>query len=230
MAQYGKHSKLVTSNKATSTSWKSCTTTRKRRIWQTRRVRFSRSREGRNMETHCPAYSSTPLSKCLWKTTLLDGRRKEEWAFDWKTKPKTALHIYALPTMCCCLLPRWNSCKKMLSEFNRSTEEVGLKIHPRKTKILRNREVPIDDIKVEVLSKEETMKYLGQLITFQQQKTKEIKNLIRAAWTSVQKYRQELTSRHYSLQHRLQLFNMVITPTVNRWRSRYSRHGRRRLD
>ena len=75
--------------------------------------------------------------------------------------------------------------------------------------------VQIDDIKVEVLSKEESTMYLGQLITFQQQETKEIKNGIRAAWASFQEYRQEVTSRHCRLQHRLQLFNMVFTPKMN---------------
>ena len=111
--------------------------------------------------------------------------------------------------------------QKMLSEFKKSTPKVFLKIHPGKTKILsnqssnRNKKVQIDDIQVEVLLKEESTKYLGQLITFQQQETKEIKNGIRAAWASFQEYRQEVTSRHHRLQHRLQLFNMVFTPTMN---------------
>ena len=34
------------------------------------------------------------------------------------------------------------------------------------------------------------MRYLGQLITFQQQETTEIKNRIRAAWATFHKYRQ----------------------------------------
>ena len=78
--------------------------------------------------------------------------------------------------------------QKMLCDFKRSTEKVGLKIHPGKTKILSNqssnsrKEFEIDNMKVEILTKEESTNYLGQAITFQQQETTEIKNRIRAAW------------------------------------------------
>ena len=51
--------------------------------------------------------------------------------------------------------------------------------------------------------------------SFQQQETVEIKNRIRAAWASFYRYKQELTSISYLLQHRLRLFNMVITPTLS---------------
>ena len=67
----------------------------------------------------------------------------------------------------------------------------------------------INNIKVEMLTKEESTKYLGQMATFHQQET------LGAAWAAFYKYRQELTSESYSLQHRLRLFNMVITPTMN---------------
>ena len=74
--------------------------------------------------------------------------------------------------------------QKMLCEFKQSTEKVGLRIHPGKTKILSNqssnirKEIEIDDIKVEILTREESTKYLGQMITFQQQETTEIRNRI----------------------------------------------------
>ena len=72
----------------------------------------------------------------------------------------------------------------------------------------------IDDIKIEILTRSESVKYLGQLITFQQQETTEIKNRIRAAWATFHKYRQELTSKNYMLKHRLRLFDAAITPTI----------------
>ena len=45
------------------------------------------------------------------------------------------------------------------------------------------KEIEIDDIKVEILTREEeeSTKYLGQMITFQQQETTEIRSRIRAA-------------------------------------------------
>ena len=39
----------------------------------------------------------------------------------------------------------------------------------------------VDDIKIEILTRGESVKYLGQMITFRQQETTEIKNRIRAA-------------------------------------------------
>ena len=72
----------------------------------------------------------------------------------------------------------------------------------------------IDDVKIEILTRSESVRYLGQLITFQQQETTEIKNRIRTAWATFHKYRQELTSKNYLLKHRLRLFDAAITPTI----------------
>ena len=57
------------------------------------------------------------------------------------------------------------------------------------------------------------MKYLGQKISFHQETTK-IQNRIRAAYATFRKYRQELTSKKYMLNHRLLLFDAAISPTV----------------
>ena len=71
----------------------------------------------------------------------------------------------------------------MMCDFKHSTEKVGLKIHPGKTKILSSqrsstrKEMENDNIKVEMLTREESTKYLGQMVAFQQQKTTEIKNI-----------------------------------------------------
>ena len=84
--------------------------------------------------------------------------------------------------------------QNILCEFKRSTEKVGLRIHPGKTKILSNQslniiKIEIDDIKVEILTREENTKHMGQMITFQQQETTEIRNRVRAAWAACHKYR-----------------------------------------
>ena len=74
---------------------------------------------------------------------------------------------------------------------------MGPRIHPGKTKILSNqslnirKEIEIDDIKVEILSKEGSTKYIWPDDTFQHQETTEIKNRIRTAWATFHKYRQE---------------------------------------
>ena len=61
----------------------------------------------------------------------------------------------------------------------------------------------------------QSLRYYLQIIAFQQQEKAEIKNRIRAAWASFYRHKQELTSRSYLPQHRLRLFDMVITPTLN---------------
>ena len=100
---------------------------------------------------------------------------------------------------------------------------MGLTIHPNKTKILSNessmnpdtrRYMKIGDMDIEILAKSESVKYLGQRISFYQQETLEIKSRIRAAWTTFRKYRQELTSKKYMLKLRLRLFDATVSPTL----------------
>ena len=102
--------------------------------------------------------------------------------------------------------------RDMLCDFKVSTEAVGLGIHPDKTKILsyqdnvKEKEISVDNIKIEILRKRDSARYLGQKITFEDQ------NRLKAALAAFHKYRHELTSKGYRLCHRRRLFNMVITP------------------
>ena len=86
--------------------------------------------------------------------------------------------------------------RKMMYEFKEATEKVGLRIHPDKTKILSNqstinsntkRHIKVFEMSIEILAKNESVKYLGQRISFHQQETLEIKSRIRAAWTTFHK-------------------------------------------
>ena len=78
----------------------------------------------------------------------------------------------------------------------------------------RQKEITVDNIKIEVLANGDNARYLGQKIKFEEEETEEIKNRLKAAWAVFHKYRQELTSKDYRLCHRLRLFNKVITPTM----------------
>ena len=111
----------------------------------------------------------------------------------------------------------------MMCEFKEATKKVGLTIHPNKTKILSSessmnpdtrRYMKIGDLDIEILAKSESVKYLGQRISFHQQETIEIKSRIRAAWATFHKYRQELTSKKYLLNYRLCLFDATVSPTL----------------
>ena len=110
---------------------------------------------------------------------------REEWVFDWETTITTTSRICALLTVCSYLLLQQSSFKKCCAAQKRWDS----KYIQERRKILSNqssnsrKEIDIDNIKVEMLTKEST-KYLGQTNTFQQQKTTEIKNRIRAAWAT----------------------------------------------
>ena len=107
--------------------------------------------------------------------------------------------------------------QKMLYEFKGKVLKKWVSGPPGKTKLLSNqsclcsetkKEMQVDDIKIEILTRSESVRYLGQLITFQQQETTEIKNRIRAAWATFHKDRLGLTSRNYLLN--------TPSPTVRR--------------
>ena len=71
-------------------------------------------------------------------------------------------------------------------------KKVGLRIHPGKTKILSNQSSDTrKDIEIgksrNADTRGESTKYLGEMITFQQQETTEIRNRIRAAWSTFHK-------------------------------------------
>ena len=70
--------------------------------------------------------------------------------------------------------------RKMLCDFKKATEKVGLRIHPDKTKILSNqstinsdtkKHIEVVDMSIEILTRNESVKYLDQRISFYQQET-----------------------------------------------------------
>ena len=104
--------------------------------------------------------------------------------------------------------------RKMLCGFKNATEKAGLRVHPDKTKILSNqstinlkKHLEVDGMNIEILTRNESVKYLGHRVSFYQQETTEIKCRVRAALATFHKYRQDLTSKNYMLGHRLRLFD-----------------------
>ena len=111
--------------------------------------------------------------------------------------------------------------QKMMCDFKKSTEKVGLGIHPEKTNILSNQSSLNSD------TKKGTRRYQNR--NPDRRRKREIlgpddyvpatrddrnQNRIRAAWATFHKYRQELTSKNHMLKHRLRLFDAAITPTI----------------
>ena len=67
----------------------------------------------------------------------------------------------------------------------------------------QKKQLEIGEMSIEILTRSESVKYLGQQISLHHQETTEIKNRIRAAWATFRKCRQELTPKNYMLNHRL---------------------------
>ena len=84
----------------------------------------------------------------------------------------------------------------------------------RAPSIRTQKDIKVGEMSVEILTRNASVKYLGQRISFYQQETLEIKSRIRAAWAIFHKYRQELTSKNYMLKHRLRLFDATFSPTL----------------
>jgi len=114
--------------------------------------------------------------------------------------------------------------KSMLADVCAGAENVGLQLHPDKTKILHNiqrrrpttqpEHVQVCELNIEVLPFSASQKYLGRKLTFHQPTDTEVESRIAIAWKKFYMLKQELTTKSYSLKGRLRLFHGTITPTV----------------
>ena len=67
---------------------------------------------------------------------------------------------------------------------------------------------------IEILPHDGSVKYLGQKISFSDPHKIELENRIAAAWRSFMSMKSEFTNKLYSIRSRLELFNVVVTPTA----------------
>ena len=165
--------------------------------------------------------SSLPSTQCCnspWRVIWRCGRKKKGIRLSDKTEDCLTNFRFADDVLL--FSTSLEKLREMLCEFKTSTEAVGLGIRPDKTNILSNQDkvkakkITVNNIKIEVLAKGDSARYLGQKITFEEQETAETKNRLKAAWAAFRKNRQALTSKDYRLCHRLRLFGKVITTTL----------------
>ena len=95
--------------------------------------------------------------------------------------------------MCYCLHPPRNSYGKCCMSSRKVLKKWDLGFIQKRQKILSNqsiinsytkKELEIEHTKIEILTRSESVKFLGQKISFHHQTTTEIKNRIRAAWAT----------------------------------------------
>ena len=149
-----------------------------------------------------------PLSSLLFNTVLQYSlkdeiwrwQKKKEWVQTWPTTITTASRTWDLVV--------W---------IQESNWKVGLRIHPDKTKILSNqstinsdtkKQLEVDDMKIETLTRNESVKYLGKKISFYQQETTEIR--IREGCINIPQIqtRVDIDKPH------ARLFDAAISPTI----------------
>ena len=114
--------------------------------------------------------------------------------------------------------------QKMLGDIITEARKRGLELHPDKTKILSNtvrrtgrsaaKYADVEGLRIEILPHDGSVKYLGQKISFSDPHKIELENQIAAAWRSFMSMKSEFTNKLYSIRRRLELFNVVVTPTA----------------
>ena len=112
---------------------------------------------------------------------------------------------------------------EMLLLLKTETGKCGLELHPEKTKIIsstnrqnrpRNKYTQVGDMRIEILARAGTLKYLGQQITFDDARRVELSHRIRGGWAKFMEHKDELTRKTYALSDRLRLFDAVVSPAV----------------
>ena len=113
----------------------------------------SRSRKDPNRATLCQACSSTRFCKKHCKKTFHVGQRKKGMGIYLSNNGHDCLTNMRFADDVLLFATSKEQLQKMVRELKRSTEKVGLRIHPGKTKILSNqssdtrKDIEIDDIK-----------------------------------------------------------------------------------
>ena len=152
----------------TSASWRNHTETRKPQYWRTKKVICSISEKEPRRVIRYQACSSTQFCTKHWKNTFRAGKRKKGMGIhlsdnyhDCPTNRRFADDVVLFASS-------EEQLRKMLCEFKQSTEKLGLRIHPGKTKILSNqssdtrKEIEADNIRVGNTDKRRKHEYLGR--------------------------------------------------------------------
>ena len=163
-----------------------------RKIYKDQKASVQTDEESNIYDIQKESKQGDPLSSLLFNTVLQYSLKDEIQR--WQKKKGMGIHLSDHDHDC---LTNLRFADDVMLFATSKEQKVGLRIHPDKTKILSNqstinsdtkKHLEVDDMSIEILTRNESVKYLGQRISFYQQETTEIKSRIRAAWSTFPKY------------------------------------------
>ena len=109
-----------------------------------------------------------------------------------------------------------NQIRRMLKELVAEARKVGLKVNANKTKVMTNRHIAGQPIKIGSEKVEEVKHfiYLGRLMSVARDGEKEIKRRIQAGWGNFFKYKQFFASKSVAMSLKRKLFNQCVLPSM----------------
>ena len=110
----------------------------------------------------------------------------------------------------------------MLQDVSDAAKEVGLELHPDKTKILHTnvgygvgaKAAEIGNMTIEILNKTQKAMHLGRMLRLTEMQEEELKNRTSKAWAKYNIHKADLTNDKLPIELRLRLFNATVTPTM----------------
>ena len=211
-----------------------------RKIYRDQKTSIQTDEESNIFDIQKGSKQGDPISSLLFNTVLQYSLKEE--LQHWQKKKGMGIYLsdhvldyltnWDLPTTWCYLQPPKNRYGKwcVISRKQQRKWDSGFTQTRRRFSVTRapsirthKKHIEVDDMSMEILTRNQSVKDLGQRISYYQQETIEIKSRIRTAWTPFHKYRQELTSKKYMLKHRLRL----STPQFLRLPATQREHGLR---
>lgn len=104
--------------------------------------------------------------------------------------------------------------EKMIQDLNTESKKIGLKMNPRKTKLMTNSTKTNISVNHETLEFVEEYTYLGQLISPNDQTEKEINTRIANGWKKYWSLKEIMKSPDLSMSLKRKTFNMCILPCL----------------
>ena len=175
------------SHKSISEALKSCNVDHEyvsllRKIYRDQKASVQTDEESNIFDIQNGSKQGDPMSSLLFNTVLQYSSKNEIQR--WQKKKGMGIYLSDQERDCLTNLrfaddvmlfaTSKEQMRKMMCEFKKATEKVGLKIHPDKTKILSNQStmnsntkrcIKVGEMSIEILTKDESVKYLGQRIS-----------------------------------------------------------------